>query len=163
VANTQVLKEAVENFVRGALESEFGTPFVKKRLILVRVEVPPSDHEFDAVATDGSVIAGIISSAARTSGGKRNVGAVHHATGELYYLTLTEARRRMLICTDASFCDLMNSVTRGRLASGLEIRHMTLPDDIERRAQASRTGSSFEMGARMQSGKDVGGSPAPVP
>ena len=161
MANTQVLKGAVEDFVRGALESEFGTPFVKKRLALVRVEGPPSDHEFDAVANDGSVIAGIISSAARTSGGKRNVGAVHHATGELYYLTLTEARRRMLICTDLSFCDLMNSVTRGRLASGLEIRHMTLPDDIEMKAQASRNGSSLEMGARRQSGNDAGENPTP--
>lgn len=159
MANTQVLKGAVEGFVRGALESEFGMPFEKKRLTLVRVEGPASDHEFDAVAKDGSVVAGIISSAARTSGGKRNTGAVHHATGELYYLILTDAHRRILICTDASFRDLMKSVTRGRLASGLEIRHVSLPDDLERNAQASRTASSLEMGARMQTGKNRTGEP----
>jgi hypothetical protein len=154
MANTQVLKGAVEGFVRGALESEFGVPFEKKRVTLTRVAAPPSDHEFDAVASDGSVVAGVISSAARTSGGKRNTGAVHHATGELYYLTLTDAPRRILICTDASFTDLMRSVTRGRLASGLEIRHLPLPNDLERNAQASRIASSLEMGARMRAGTD---------
>jgi hypothetical protein len=151
-----VLKEDVEKFVREALETEYGVPFQKLRLTLIRVEGSPSDHEFDAVAKDGSVVAGIISSAARTSGGKRNVGAVHHATGELYYLTLTNAARRMLICTDPTFGALMNSVMRGRVASGLEIRHMPLSSDLERRARESRAGSSSEMGARMRGGNDTG-------
>jgi hypothetical protein len=161
MANTQVLKEEVENFARESLESEFGVPFRKKRLTLVRVQGPSGDHEFDAVADNGSVVAGVISSAARTSGGKRNTGAVHHATGELYYLSLTDAPRRILICTDASFGQLMSSVTRGRLASGLEIRHLSLPADLERNAQASRIASSLEMGARMQAGKDRAARPPP--
>jgi hypothetical protein len=163
VANTQALKGDVESYVRTALESEFGVPFEKKRLTLIRVAGLPGDHEFDAVANDGSVLGGMISSAARTSGGRRNVGAVHHATGELYYLSLTDARRRMLVCTDPSFRNLMTSVMRGRLASGLEIRHMALPDDLERRVQACRVNSSGEMGKSRPGNKAIPGTQAAGP
>ncbi len=145
MGNTEVLKREVEDHIRSALKEEFGTAFESRRVVLEGVQGNPSDHEFDAVAADGSVIAGIISSRAKTSGGRRNVGAVHHATGELYYLTLTKASRKILVCTSANFRDLMASVTAGRLARGLEIRHMPLTPDLERRAQAIRTASSAEM------------------
>lgn len=145
MANTQLLKTDVEDFVRATLRTEFGQPFEKRRLTLTGVQGLPGDHEFDAVAQDQSVVAGIVSSAARTSGGKRNTGAVHHATGELYYLTLVAASLRVLICTDRGFTELMRSVTEGRLASGIEIRHVQLPEDLERRAKSTRAEASAEV------------------
>lgn len=131
MANTEPLKREVESYVRGALAERFGVQFEKRRLTLARVRRPCGDHEFDAVSKDDAIVAGVITSGPRTSGGKRNSGAVHHATGELYYLTLVRAKRRILISTDPGFHKLMRSVTRGRLAEGVELMHIALPPELE--------------------------------
>jgi len=145
--NTELLKHEVEDFVRAELSRRFGMRFEKRLVTLTGVQPPPREHEFDAVSEDGSIIAGIITSGPRTRGGRRNVGAVHHATGELYYLRLVAAKRRMLVATDAGFRELMLSVTEGRLAVGLELIHIPLSQGLDEavrrvRLEASRENSS---------------------
>lgn len=145
MANTEGLKHEVEDFVRGELSKRFGVKFEKRRATLTGVQPPPRDHEFDAVANDGSIVAGIISSALKTSGGRRNVGAVHHATGELYYLSLVDAKRRILISVDPGFHDLMKSVTGGRLGIGLELLNIELPPELAELVHRTRLEASREM------------------
>lgn len=148
MANTEPLKREVEDFIRTKLARRFGVNFEKRKVPLAHVLPPRGVHEFDAVAADGSVIAGIISSAPRTSGGKRNVGAVHHATGELYYLSLAHAGRKLLICTDPEFHELMRSVMKGRLAKGLELVPIRLSPRIERLVRGVRRKASKEIVSR---------------
>jgi len=145
MANTQVLKQQVEDYVREELGRRYRVSFEKKRLPLPGAENPIGDHEFDAVAVDRSVVAGVISSAPKTSGGRRNTGAVHHATGELYYLSLVAASHRILVCTNEGFRELMESVMKGRLAKGLEIAHVPLPADLNKLAEEARLRASNEM------------------
>lgn len=148
MANTEYLKHQVEDFVRGELAQRFKVRFEKRRVTLKHVQPPPGDHEFDAVAADGSVIAGVISSAPRTSGGRRNVGAVHHATGELYYLSLVDAKRKMLVSVDLGFHELMCSVTEGRLGLGLELLCVALPPELVTQVRRARAKASREMSNR---------------
>lgn len=139
MANTRYLTTVVEEHVRAALAEHYGVPFGKRMLSLAS----GGQHEFDAVAEDGSLVASIKSASGRTAGGKNPSGKIKDCIAELYFLSLLSAPRRALLLTSPAFYELFLGAMRGKIAPGIEVVHLPLPsavqaevDEVQRRASA---------------------------
>lgn len=127
MANTSYLTTVVEEAVRAALAERHGVAFAKRRMPLL----PGGLHEFDAVAENGSIIASIKAASGRTAGGKVPSGKIKDSIAELYYLSLVQAPRRLLVFTSAEFHEILTRTLRDKIAPGIEVVHIPLPPDVE--------------------------------
>ena len=132
MANTMVMRRKVEDYVRERLCEQYGQPFAARFLALTT----GGRHEFDAVSADGSVVASIKASSGLTAGGRMPSGKVKDSLAELYYLSLLEARERMLILTTPAFHDLFSRIVAGALPETIELRLVPLPDALQREVDA---------------------------
>lgn len=141
MADTRYLTKHVEEHVRGALADQYGQPFTKERLTLTS----GGHHEFDAVSADRSVIASVKSASGRTSGGNHPTGKVMACIAEMYFLTLVEAPVRAIVLTSAEMHEILVKTLRGRIAPGLSVVHIPLPDAIQTLASEVHGQASAEM------------------
>lgn len=141
MANTSFLGAEVEDSVRSTLGRELGVEFGKKKLRLKS----GGEFNFDAVSLDGSIVISIKSSRGTTRGGKPPTGAIKAAIADLYYLSLVEAERRILVLTDKGFYDRLSHDLRQRIAPGLELKHVPLPAELDQKVQAALDFASNEM------------------
>ncbi len=146
MADTRVLKNQVEAYVRSELARRFGQPFTKQVLVVgQRSDGSDATREFDAVSADGHIVAGIKSSSGKTSGGSHPSGKVATAYQELYFLSLAQAERRILVLTDPEFHEIFKRHSDGRLAHGLELLLIPLPPELKEQAQKVHGEASQEM------------------
>jgi hypothetical protein len=141
MADTTYLKRVVECFVRDALTREFGTRFESRFLPLST----GGTHEFDAVSEDGRIVASIKSASGKTAGGKNPSGKIKDSIAELYFLSLATAPIRMLVLTSPEFHAIMSGVLAGRLAAGLSLKLVPLPQDIQERVEHVQKAASQEV------------------
>jgi len=141
MANTTYLKTTVEPFVRSALRAEFGVEFRSRVVTLLT----GGSHEFDAVSDDGQVVAAIKSASGKTSGGKNPSGKIKDAEAELYYLTLVNARTRILVLTNQEFYGILQARLRGRLAAGLSLKLVGLPPEMTEEVRRIQREASAEV------------------
>lgn len=141
MAELNILGTEVEEHVRAALSDEFGIGFAKRSLPLKS----GGTFSFDAVSADGRIVVSIKASRAVSRGGNRTTGASKAALADLYFLSLVDAERRMLATTDRGFFDRLSHDLRGRLAPGLELKHVPLPPELEQRVQSALDRASNEM------------------
>ena len=127
MAKTSYLTTVVEEAVRATLAQRHGVAFTKRRMPLL----PGGLHEFDAVAEDGSIVASIKAASGRTAGGKVPSGKIKDSIAELYYLSLVQAPRRLLVLTSAEFHEILTRTLRDKIAQGIEVAHIPLPLDVE--------------------------------
>lgn len=141
MANTRLLTEQVEHFVRETLANEHGQPFGKRMLPL------PSGgrHEFDAVSADGMVVASVKSSSGRTASGRHPAGKVNSAVAELYFLSLVPAPTRLLILTTPAFHDIFMRAMVGKIASGIQVVLVTLPASLQQQVNRVQQQASLEV------------------
>jgi hypothetical protein len=116
MADTQFIKAKVEPYLREWLAKECGGVGFKERDVKLQTGEP---HRFDAVSSDGQIVADFVCNRAKTLPGNENTGAVRKVRNDLTWLNLLPAtvRRRILVFTDEQFFKLMQK--RGR-RSGLE-------------------------------------------
>jgi hypothetical protein len=128
------------------LSERIGQRFTK-RLLTVGKRSDGSDrtHEFDAVSTDGRIVAGIKSSSGKTSGGNFPSGKVASAYQELFFLSLADAENRILVLTNPDFYEIMRNHTDGCLSGGLKLLLIPLAPDLLERANAAQQEASQEM------------------
>src|SRR5687767_2344155 len=87
----------VEDWVRRVwMPLQFGQQFRKERLRLLSGGV----FEFDAVSPDDRIVASISTSCGVTSGGKHPAGKVNKLRGDVLFLTMVAADRRIIVLTD---------------------------------------------------------------
>ena len=141
MANTNYYKTHVEPHVRAELESMHGVRFVSKKLALTT----GGTHEFDAVAEDGSIVASIKSLSAKTATGKRPAAKYHNCVAELYYLTLVQAPRRILVLTTPAWHSMFTKYIEGRLAPGVEVELLVLPSALQAEVERIRGIASGEV------------------
>lgn len=97
-----------------------GVAFAKARLPLRSGGV----HEFDAVAADGSIVAEV------KTAGTMNAGQLHSCTSALYFLSLVEAPRRVLIMTHRAAHDRFVTLMHGKIVPEVEVEYVVLPHDL---------------------------------
>jgi hypothetical protein len=144
MADTSYLGREVEDAVRLIIGREFGVEFSKQKVRLLT----GGQFCFDAVSRDGKIVVSIKSSRGMTRGGKRTTGATKSAIADLYYLKLVQARRRILVTTNRQFFELFSRDMRGRLAPGLEIKHVPLPVALESKVRSALAKASLEQRSR---------------
>lgn len=127
MADTSYLRREVENYVRARLAEEFGQPF-KAEFLPLRSR---GRHEFDAVASDRTVVASVKSASGLTAGGRIPSGKIKDCLAELYYLSLVDAPCRRLVLTTPGFFDIFMRAATGAIADGIEVVCVPLPADIQ--------------------------------
>lgn len=141
MANTVALQEAID-WARGELERTHGLLFAKRT---VRLHTGGT-RSFNAVASDGSVVATVLNSSGATSGGKKPVGKLRYAIAELYFLSLVDCPQRLLVVTNAEFLGYLSKEIAGALVDGIELVHLPLPPLLAGRVAQVTAAASEEMG-----------------
>jgi hypothetical protein len=145
MANTSILKNRVEPFVRNWLAAKFGQPFQSHFLEIIRVNEGARTHEFDAVSEDRKIICGIKASSWKTESGKRGAGKIAEAYMEIYFLDHVEAEQKYLVLTDTEFFQNLQKHAKGRLAKGIDLLHCELPPDLKVEVSRMREESRAEL------------------
>lgn len=141
MANTNLYKTHVEPFVRAELERIHGVAFSSKIIALPT----GGTHEFDAVSTDGAIVASIKSLSAKTASGKRPAAKYHNCVAELYFLSLVDAPRRILVLTTPEWHVMFMEYMKGRLVPGVEIELLRLPPELQAEVDKVRDMASNEV------------------
>ncbi len=141
MANTNYYKTHVEPHVREVLEKKYGVAFTSQNLALTT----GGKHEFDAVAADGSIVASIKSLSGKTASGKRPAAKYATCFAELYFLSLVEAPRRILVLTTPDWHAMFIKNIDGRLAPGLEIELLKLSPELQAEVDKIRDVASGEV------------------
>ncbi len=144
MADTNALKE-IEQYVRDWCSNKYGIGFedCEKEVRLVTGGI----HRFDVVAKDGSVVAGVKTSALRDDG-KVGGGVIKSTFAELYFLSLIKAPMKLMILTDREYYDHFRKVSRDKVAEGIEIIHCPLPKEVEKNISAIHRNCRKEIGKK---------------
>jgi hypothetical protein len=127
LANTNLIKSKIHPYVRIWLKEQYGVAFGQRTLPLRGCE---GIHRFDAVSSDGRIVAEIKTASGRTSGGKHPSGKRASAFEQLYFLSLITADTKLLILTDEEFFEIMKQKTAGIVPADIQLLHCTLPADL---------------------------------
>src|SRR5947209_5843397 len=118
MARTNDLKTLVEPYVRTWLTKRYGIPLEPMELPLTLVT--GGIHKFDVVSEDRTIVGGIKTSAVRSTG-KVGVGTIKSAFTELYFLSLVDAEKKLLVLTDPGFFRIFTAAAAGKLLPNTEI------------------------------------------
>lgn len=132
MAKTTELREA-ELFVRKELGKSYpGHTFTEKGLPLRKKRDGTSAiHKFDGVSEDNAIVASIKSHSWLTSGGNLPSGKIGQIYQALYFLSLVDAKTKLLILTDKEAYEGFLTVSDGKVAEGIEIKFYPLPPELQ--------------------------------
>lgn len=141
MADTRVQLE-VEDWVRlNWMPTQYGVKFSRERLRLRSGGV----FDFDAVTDDHSIVATISTSGSKTAGGKNAVGKMLKLRSDMLFLTMVEARRRIIVLTERDMCEqCQKEFEAGRVPREIEFICAEIPNDLRRRLVESRGKASGE-------------------
>ena len=141
MANTADLQAAIE-WVRGELSRRHEKSFSKGSVVLRT----GGRRSFNAVSSDQRIVATVMNSSGPTSGGKKPVGKIRYAIAEVYFLSLSDARDRVLVMTDHDFYDYVKNELAGALVDEVRLEHISLPPELAARVAGVTASASAEMG-----------------
>ncbi len=142
MANTNYLKNDVETWVRDYwLAGQFPKKRFTKKTLKLRTG---GNHEFDAVSQDNSIIAGIKTNSGKTSGGNPPSGKYAVLFQELYFLSLVQALRKLLVLTNKDMYKAFQNNSSGKIAEGIEIVFCQLPQNIREKVASIQAEASGE-------------------
>lgn len=149
VADTSYLRYTVEPWVRDQLSQRYNLGFESRRLILS----PGGTREFDAVSEDLSVVASIKAHSGLTSGGRNPSAKISSALLEVYFLSLIEPQRRLLILTNPDFYEIFTKRTIGQVPDSISVELITLPSTMQVVVDQVTSKASEEMDGRTRANK----------
>jgi hypothetical protein len=132
----------VEDWVRrNWMPTQYGAKFSRERLPLRSGGV----FDFDAVSDDHSIVATISTSGAKTSTGNQGSGKILKLRSDMLFLTMVEAKRRVIILTERDMCDQCEKeFAGGRVPPEIKFVCAVIPDDLRARLVAARSKASGE-------------------
>ena len=141
MADTRVQVEVEDWVRRNWMASQFGVKFSRERLPLRSGGV----FDFDAVSEDRSIVATISTSGARTSRGKHAVGKILKLRSDMLFLTMVEAKRRVIVLTERDMFDQCEKeAAGGRTPPEIEFTCAEIPEDLRARLGSARARASGE-------------------
>lgn len=141
MADSTYYKPHVEPYVRAELGRIHGVRF-ESRILTLTIG---GTHEFDAVAEDESIVASIKSPSGKTKRGKRPAAKYSTCLAELYFLSLIEAPKRMLVLTTPEWHAMFERHIEGRLAPGLSVELLKLSPELQNEVDRHRDVASDEV------------------
>ena len=141
MADTRVQVEVEDWVRRNWRASRFGVKFSRERLPLRSGGV----FDFDAVSEDRSIVATISTSGAKTSGGRHAVGKMLKLRSDMLFLTMVEAKRRVIVLTERDMRDqCQKEAAGGRVPPEIEFVCAEIPQDLRARLVSARLRASGE-------------------
>jgi len=141
MADTRIQLEVEDWVRRNWMPTQYGSKFSRERLSLRSGGV----FDFDAVSEDRSIVATISTSGARTSGGNQGSGKILKLRSDMLFLTMVEAKRRIIILTEQDMCDQCDKeFAGGRVPPEIEFVSAVIPDELRARLVAARLKASGE-------------------
>lgn len=123
------------------MPTQYDTKFSRERLRLRSGGI----FDFDAVSEDHSIVATISTSGAKTSGGKYAVGKILKLRSDMLFLTLVEAKRRIIVLTERDMCDQCDKeFAGGRVPKEIEFVCAEIPLELRARLVEGREKASGE-------------------
>ena len=102
--------------------------------------------DFDAVCDDDQIIATISTSSSLTSGGKNGVGKLMKLRSDMLFLTMAEAKRRVVVLTERDMYDrCLAEKQGGRTPPEVEFALAEIPDELRKRLLKAKAVSSREV------------------
>lgn len=129
VANSRI-QLAVECWLReNWMPVRFGQPFYSKKLMLST----GGHFNFDAVSHDGTIVASISTSAAKTSTGKQGSGKLLKLRSDMLFLLLvSDAKKKLVVLTDKTMhATCVAEANRKRVPAGIEFLLAEIPSDLQ--------------------------------
>lgn len=141
VADTRIQLEVEDWVRRNWMASHFGIKFSRERMLLRSGGV----SDFDAVSEDHSIVATISTSGSKTSAGKYAVGKMLKLRSDMLFLTMVEAKRRVIVLTERDMCDQCeHEAEGGRVPPEIEFACAIIPDELRLRLVEARRRASEE-------------------
>jgi hypothetical protein len=146
MADTRIQLEVEDWVRRNWMPTQYGTKFSRERLPIRSGGV----FDFDAVSEDQSIVATISTSGPKTSGGKHAAGKILKLRADMLFLTMVDAKRRVMVLTEKNMCDQMEKeALGGRVPKEIEFVCVPLPEELRKRLVAARLKASGESSAKM--------------
>lgn len=141
MADTRIQLEVEDWVRRNWMCTQFGMKFSRERLPLRSGGV----FDFDAVSDDRSIVATISTSGSRTSGGKQAVGKILKLRSDMLFLSMVDAKRRIIVLTERDMCDQCEKeAAGGRVPPEIEFVCAPIPEELRGRLVAGRLNASAE-------------------
>lgn len=145
MADTRCQLECEDWVRQDWMPQRFGQRFHRNRVRLISGGV----FDFDAVSADGTTIATISTSGAKTSGGKLAVGKLMKLRSDMLVLMLAAPKRAAVILTERDMYELCEKEKEaGRVPRNVEFYHAPLPCDLAEKLKLARQVSSDEVSPR---------------
>lgn len=143
MANTKAQVMAEHWVVEEYLPKQFNQRFEGKLIPLLW----GGKFRYDAVSEDGTIIANISTSGAKTANGKQSIGKYHKIKSDtLYLIHANGATKRLLIFTEE---DMQKHFIRekesGRFPPGVDLLYVPLPDTLKNQVKIARFLASQEV------------------
>lgn len=150
MADTRIQLEVEDWVRRNWMPTQYGMRFSRERLRLRTGGI----FDFDAVSEDHSIVAAVSTSGAKTSGGNHAVGKLLKLRSDMLFLTMVDAKRRVIVLTEQDMCDLLRrEFEAGRMPKEIEFVCAEIPAELRARLVEGRQKASGEF-----SGKAAGAS-----
>ncbi len=141
MADTRIQLDVEDWVRRNWMPTQYGTRFSRERLRLRSGGV----FDFDAVSEDHSIVATISTSGAKTSGLKHAVGKILKLRSDMLFLTLVEAKRRIIVLTEQDMCNQCEKeFAAGRVPKEIEFICAEIPSELRARLVEARSNASKE-------------------
>ena len=141
MADTRVQLEVEDWVRRNWMPEQYGIRFSRERLRLRSGGV----FDFDAVSEDHSIVATISTSGAKTAGGNYAVGKMLKLRSDMLFLTMVEAKRRIIVLTERDMCgQCEKEFAAGRVPKEIEFVCAEIPADLRERLEKGREKASGE-------------------
>ena len=141
MADTRIQLEVEDWVRRNWMPTQYGMKFSRERLTLRSGGV----FDFDAVSADHSIVATISTSGSKTSSGNHGSGKILKLRSDMLFLTMVNARLRIIILTEQDMCDQREKeAAGGRVPPEITFICAVIPDDLRKRLIAARTKASGE-------------------
>jgi len=144
MANTKDLK-IITDFAIKQLSNELRHKLTSKKVLIgISSDGTSRFKKFDGVSDDGEIVVALANNSGYTSGGKKPTGKIRSVFALCYFLSLTQAKRKILILTDSEFYNIFQKESDG-LLNGIELRYVDLPHELKEIAKRVKDNASREM------------------
>lgn len=153
MADTRVQVEVEDWVRRNWFPQRYGSQFHRERVGLEWGGI----FDFDAVSTDGTIVAAISTSAGKTASGKLAVGQIMKMRSDVLFLLHAKAKRRVMVFTESDMFQVSQQEMQvGRLPKSIEFTRAEIPPELQIRLREARKKASQEVTpAAIDSTRDV--------
>ena len=136
----------VEEWVRDEwMPQHYGQSFRRRPVALTT----GGEHSFSAVSEDGRTVVKISTGSRRTAGGKLAVGVLSKLRADLLFMTLTDAKQKLVLVTQPDMYELCQiESAAGRVPLDVDFVQVELPEELAEELRKAKARASAEVTPR---------------